>query len=440
MGSSRRPLPLGLPLPASVQTFIFWRWPLEYLRHCRRRYGAAFTLRATSQPPLVFLADPADINSVFGHSPATLRAGEGSQLICPIVGERSFMLADDERHDVGRRNVLAEFGRRGIERHARMVATVAANAVASWPTDRSAPLYPRLRALTLEVVLRSVSGRCEGELDGQLLLLRDRILAMLDVTASPVLVEPHLRRGPGRWVWQRFLRDRALVDESLYELISEAPPSSPLLCLQAARHGPAGRVELRDNLMSLVLAGHETTAAQLAWAVQLLAYNPAVQRRLASEVIAEAAEDYLTATIQETLRHRCVFVFAIPRRVARTAAIGDALYRAPVHLLPCIYLVHHDPQLYRQPQLFQPERFLTSAPDPRRWLPWGGGGRRCPGVRLATLEMKEVLRAILAITTIEAGRRSMERPSWRSVIVTPHAGSRVVLRRNPRNPSQLFKT
>lgn len=429
MAPARPVLPPGLPLPAAVQTFLFWRWPLQYLTYCRERCGPRFTLHATSQPPLVFLAGPEDIRNVVGFSPDVLRAGEGSQLICPIVGERSFMLSDDDRHDVGRRIVLAEFGRRGIEQHVRMVARVAASAVASWPKDTVVALHPRLRALTLEVILRAVTERDEGELDGPVLLLRDRILAMLDITASPMLVEPHLRRGPGRRAWQRFLRNRALVDELLHEIIDETAPSSLLLRLTGSggRH-TASRVELRDNVMSLVLAGHETTASQLAWAIQLLAYNPAVQRRLASEVTSDTAEDYLTATIQETLRHRCVFLFAIPRSVSQTVEVGGWLYRAQAHLLPCIYLVHHDPHLYQQPDVFRPERFLKSAPDPGRWLPWGGGARRCPGLRLATLEMNTVLRTLLTSTTIEAAGARMEHPSWRSVIVTPHAGSRVVLR------------
>lgn len=438
MGGARGALPPGLRLPAAIQTLVFWRRPLEYLTYCRRRYGARFTLHATSQPPLVFLSDPDEIRSVVGSSPEVLRAGRGSQMICPIVGRRSFMLADDDRHDLGRRAVLAELGPRGVERHARMVAKVTASAVASWPKDTVVALYPRLRALTLEVILRAMSGRYEEELDAPLCLLRDRILAMLDIAASPMLAEPHLRRGPGRRVWERFLRNRALADESLYRLIDETPPSSLLRRLRGAfpAEDSAARARLRDNVMSLVLAGHETTASQLAWAAQLLAHNPASQRRLGREALGGVAEDYLTATIQETLRHRCVFLFAIPRAVAGVVGVGDSLYRPPAHLLPCIYLVHHDPRLYRRPHTFLPERFLDGAPDPRRWLPWGGGARRCPGLRLATMEMTTVLRTLLENATIEAGGARLEHPRWRSVIVTPHAGSRVVLRSRRRRGSR----
>jgi hypothetical protein len=179
--------------------------------------------------------------------------------------------------------------------------------------------------------------------------------------------------------------------------------------------------------MSLILAGHETTAAQLAWAFQLLAHHPQVRDRLIREIESDAGDDYLTATIQEVLRHRCVFVFAIPRAVAEPVEIGGWTYNPPANLLACIYLVHHDKAIYPEPQVFRPERFLGSRPDPRTWIPWGGGRKRCPGLHLATMEMKVVLRTVLAERTPHAAARQIERPRWRSVIVTPHAGSRVVL-------------
>lgn len=340
------------------------------------------------------------------------------------------MLADDERHRHGRRTVLAGLSRRRLDQHAQMVANVTSSAVASWPKNVVVALYPRLRALTLEVVLRALTGCYDGDLDGRLLLLRDRILAMLDIAASPMLIEPYLRRGPGKGVWQRFLRNRALVDELIYDLVDEESVSGLLLQLRGSysSQGGMGGRELRDNAMSLILAGHETTASQLAWAFQLLAHNPPVQRRLAHEVTTEATDEYLTATIQETLRRRCVFLFAIPRSVADAIEVNGRHYRSPACLLPCIYLIHHDSTLYPQPHTFRPTRFLEAPPDPRKWLPWGGGGRRCPGLHLAMLEMTTVLRTVLRHATVEASSVRMENPSWRSVIVTPHAGSRVVLR------------
>jgi cytochrome P450 len=192
---------------------------------------------------------------------------------------------------------------------------------------------------------------------------------------------------------------------------------------------PMSDRQVRDHLMSVILAGHETTAAELAWAFQLLAHNPVVQNRLIEEIDAGTeGSEYLVATVQEVLRHRPVFLFAIPRVVAEPIEIDGRTYRPPVQLLGCIYLMHHDPVLYPDPHEFRPERFLGAPPQPRTWLPWGGGSKRCPGHHLAVMEMQAVLQAVLATRTILPASVRMEHARWRSVIVTPHAGSRVVLR------------
>ena len=178
--------------------------------------------------------------------------------------------------------------------------------------------------------------------------------------------------------------------------------------LLAARNADGSRMtprQVRDNLMSIVLAGHETTASELAWAFQLLAHNPRVLNKLIEEIDADGGEEYLTATVQEVLRHRPVFLFAIPRAVKQPIEIGGWTYRPPTQLLGCIYLVHHDPELYPEPHEFRPERFLESSPSTYTWLPWGGGRKRCPGLHLAMLEMKTVLRTVLETMTVHAGRQ-----------------------------------
>jgi hypothetical protein len=370
-----------------------------------------------------------------------LRPGEGGAMISPIVGERSFMLSDGEEHRIRRKTVVPAFHARTVERHADMVAHVTERALRSWPTDEVVSLHPRLRSLTLEVILRTITGRYAGPLDSRLRLLQDRVLQMLSVTASPVFVEPRLRHGPGRRTWHSFLSCREQVYELLADLIDEsnqdAVSSSEALGLFSALGDQDGATmshrQVRDNVMSLILAGHETTAAQLSWAFQLLAHNPTVCTRLVQEIDAGASDRYLTATIHEILRHRCVFVFAIPRAVAKPVEIGGWTHHPPTQLLACIYLLHHDPRIYPDPHSFRPERFLDAPPDPRTWIPWGGGRKRCPGLHLAMLELKTMLRTVLAERTVHPASSHIERPRWRSVIVTPHGGSRVVLR--ARTPS-----
>jgi cytochrome P450 len=185
--------------------------------------------------------------------------------------------------------------------------------------------------------------------------------------------------------------------------------------------------QVRDEIMSLILAGHETTAAQLAWAFQLLAHDRPTCDRLVGEIERGERDEYLTATVQEVQRHRPVLVFTIPRAVDKAIAIGDWTYQPPAHLLGSIYLLHHDPDVYADPFVFRPERFLEAAPQPHAWLPWGGGRRRCPGLHLATLEMRTVLRTVLSTMSVRPAARHVEHARWRSVVVMPHAGCRVVL-------------
>lgn len=429
------PLPPQLPVLSSVQTALFWRTPFTYLTHCRRRYGSRFTINPTSHSPLIFLSDPQDIRALIAAPENVLRAGEGGATVSPIVGERSFMLSDGEPHRTGRKTVVAALRARAIAQHANVVADAAQRALASWPTDRTVAVHDRLRGLTLEVLLRVLTGRREGPLDERTQLLHRTVLDMLTVTQSPTFVEPRLRHGPGKIVWQRFLHRRAEVDELLAALVTEHQPApdaaydllARLAAIPADDGAQSMRRRLRDNTMSLILAGHETTAAQLAWAFQLLAHHPSVRDRLIREIDADRKDEYLTATVQEVLRHRCVFVFAIPRAVAKPVEIGTWTYAPHANLLACIYLLHHDPTIYPDPHVFRPERFLDAPPDPLTWIPWGGGRRRCPGLNLAMLEMKVVLRTVLRERTPHASARQMERPRWRSVIVAPHAGSQVVL-------------
>jgi cytochrome P450 len=203
-----------------------------------------------------------------------------------------------------------------------------------------------------------------------------------------------------------------------------------LLHAPKANGGLISDSELRDNLVSIIVAGHETTASTLAWAVQLIAHHPQVQDTLVRELDA-GRDDYLMATINEVIRHRPVFLFTPPRAVHRPIEIGGVTYYPPAHLLGCTYLMHHAPELFADPNAFRPERFID-APRPKAWLPWGGGKKICPGRHLAILELRVVLRAILSRCRLAPASASIERPRWRSALVTPHAGAAVIL--HPRRP------
>jgi cytochrome P450 len=428
-----RCLPPSAPLASVIQTLIFWRWPHRYLEECRARYGSRFTVCPVGTQPMVFMSNPSDIRAIITAPADTLHPGVGAAVIAPLVGEQSFMLIEEEQHMNGRKAIMPAFHHKLVQRHGKMVSHVVGREVELWPVDRQFAIHPHLRALTLRVILRTIFG---GE-DKRVAELHERLLAMLSVTASLALQEPQLRRLPGwRGIWRTLLAERSEVDRLMLSLIRDEahePARAGLLATLLSTENPDGSPmgvrQVRDNLISVILAGHETTASELAWAFQLLAHNPRVLETLIDEIDADAGEDYLNATIQEVLRHRPVFLFTIPRAVKRPIEIGGRCYRPPAQLLGCIYLMHHDPELFPQPHEFRPERFLHAPPNTYTWLPWGGGRKRCPGLHLATLEMKTVLRTVLERMTVRPVARKMEHPRWRSVIVTPHAGSRVVLQR-----------
>jgi cytochrome P450 len=425
-------LPPKAPLPPSLQTLAFWRNPHAYLELCRKRYGGRFTISAIGMAPLVFMSGASDIRAIVRAPANILHPGAGGAAITPLVGAGSFMLADEEEHLKGRRAILPALHQRLVREHAEMVHEIVAREVAGWPLNIPVGIHPYLRALTLKVILQTIFG---GE-SPPLQELHDRLLAVFSVTDSLILQEPQLRRLP-RWrgVWRRFLFDREQVDKLLDRLIENGVGSrtaeSCLLSMLIGQENahPSGRdsTGIKETLMSVILAGHETTASQLAWAFQLLAHNPTVLRRL-SEEVDEGGERYLTATIQEVLRHRPVFLFTIPRVVRRPFEVGGTTYRPPTQLAGCIHLMHHDAALYSEPHRFCPERFLSVAPDPELWMPWGGGRKRCPGHHLAMLEMQTILRVVLSQFEIGPVGKAIETGRWRSVIVTPGRGSRIVLR------------
>ncbi len=429
----QRELPPAAPLPGPLQTLACYLRPLAYLNHCRTRLGDTFSIHPVDMPPLVFLCAPRDIRAMMGASDTVLHPGTGGSAIAPIVGERSFMLREEDEHLRIRRAILPALHKQIVEEHALTIAGIVEREVASWPLDRPFALHPHLRSLTLRVILTTLFG----DEDPMLKTLHEKLVSMLSATASPLFQEPRLRMAPPwRPTWRRFLRSREEADELFREIIRQRRARriegdsilGLLLAAQGLDGGPMPEQEVRDNLMSMILAGHETTASELAWAFQLLAHHPDVQQRLVAEIDGEEGEEYLAATVQEVLRHRPVFLFAIPRAVVQPIEVGAWTYAPPTQLLGCIYLLHHDPALYPDPDEFRPERFLGAAPQRSIWMPWGGGRKRCPGHRLATLEMATVLRTVLATRTVLPASNRIERACWRSVIVTPHAGSRVLLR------------
>jgi cytochrome P450 len=345
----------------------------------------------------------------------------------------SVILLDEGPHLSQRKLMLPAFHGEKMEKLTDLVAEVTEREVESWPREEPITLHPRLQALTLEIILRAVFGLDPGP---RLEAIRTRLTEILEIGSKPLGLIPQLQRAPlGVGPWARFDELRAQTDALIYELIEERRRAGEdrddvLSMLLEARHedgSPMSDVELRDELMTLLVAGHETTASALAWAFERIARTPRVAARLADEAGSGDHDAYVTATIQETLRRRPVLPNVAPRHVHKPITLGGWNYPEGISLVGNAYLVHHDPEIYPDPYEFRPERFLEQSPGTYTWIPFGGGRRRCLGASFAQLEMKLVLQAVFARSAVLPDRDGMETPRRRSITISPRVGARVVL-------------
>jgi len=436
-------LPPGPRWPKSVQTLAWWSRPLPFFERCRARYGKRFTMRLVGQPPFVHLSDPDEAREVFTAAPDVLHPGEGARILEPTVGPHSVILLDEAPHLEQRRLMLPAFHGERMARLTGLMTEVAEREAEHLPRDRPVPVHAHMQALTLEIMLRAVFGVDEGE---RLDALRSRVAQLLEWGASPVSMLPALQRdlGPGS-PGRRFNRLRGEIDELVYGLIDERRAGDGdrddlLAMFLVARHAddgsPMTHEELRDELITMLVAGHETTASELAWGFADLVRTPRVLDRLTAEIRSGDGEAYLSATVTEILRRRPVLPNAEPRLTKQPVTIGGWQYPEGVALGVNAYLVHHDETIYQRPYELRPERFLEEeggrAPGTYTFLPFGGGRRRCIGASFATLEMKIVLRAVLERSEVRraAGDRA-EIARRRSITISPKRGGRVVLTDRP---------
>jgi cytochrome P450 len=433
-----RELPPGPRAPHLLQTIGWWSRPTAYLERCRARYGGRFTIRLLGQPPFVILSDPEEIKQMFLASPEVLHPGEGARILEPVIGANSVILLDEGPHLRQRKLMLPAFHGERMQRLAGLMAELAEREVASWPQEEPVELHPRVQHLTLEIILRAVFGLARG---AQLDELRDLLTEILAFGESPLsLLPPAQRLLAGRGPVGRLERAGARADALIFELIDErrregSDGEDVLSMLLAARDEdgePMNPAELRDELVTALVAGHETTASQLAWAFERIAREPEVQRSLHEELDTDEDDVYLTATINEILRRRPVLPNAEPRLVKQPIEIGPFEYPPGVVLLASAYLTHHDASIYHDPYAFRPERFLEQTPGTYTWIPFGGGRRRCLGASFALLEMKLVLRSALECHELRPASDTPETTRRRGITFSPSGGSRVILSKRAR--------
>jgi len=420
------------------------RWsfrPLPFMQECRERYGDAFSVRFMGfERPMVMISDPAAIKALYTERAHGLPPGR-EVVLTPIVGPHSVLVTEGADHLAHRKLMLPAFHGERMRSYEPIVEEIVDAEIDSWRLGERFPIHPRMQAMTLEVILRVVFGVSEGP---RLERLRVVLTRVLEETASPFtqLIGLASRRFGGRGPWAKFEGQLKAVDELLYAEIAERRASGDfegrddvLSVLMQARFEdgePMSDADLRDQLMTLLLAGHETTATALAWTFDLLLRHPRELARLRESL--EAGEDeYLRATISESLRLRPVVPLA-GRRLGADLEVDGLSLPAGTDVTPAIWLAHTRADVYPEPFAFRPERFLEEPPDTYAWIPFGGGIRRCLGAAFAEFEMRIVLREVLTRCELRKADRRPEKVARRNITLSPKHGTPVIV--HDRHPAR----
>ena len=429
-------LPPGPTLPPLVQGPQFAFRALPFFETCRRRYGDCFTVKMPFGPPYVLFTTPAAVREIFTGDDDELRAGEANVVLRPLLGANSLLFLDGDRHARERRLMLPPFHGERMLAYADTMRAITDDVLDGWPVGRPFPIHPEMQAITLEIILRTVFGLEAGTLA----LLRDLLRRWIASALNPLLLWPLLQVDFGRMSpWGRLLRLKREIDALLLAEIARrreagAGERADVLSLLLAARDEDGRPmrdeELLDEMITLLVAGHETTATALAWTFHHLLANPDVLEACRAEARGSsggfAQLPLLDAVVKETLRLNPV-ITEVGRRLTRPMRIGGRDIPADVAVGPCIYLVHRRPDVWPDPERFDPARFVGTRPSPYEFLPFGGGARRCLGMAFALYEMKVVLATVLARAELAPVRGYRMKVVRRSITMAPSRGMPVVV-------------
>lgn len=423
-------LPPGPRAPATINTARLVSRPIESLLGWHERYGEAVTVPLLMFGTGVYVSDPQAIRELFVGDQSDLHAGEANAPLSVVLGERSVLVLDGPEHLRHRRLLLPPLKGSSVRRYREVIREVAEREVDRWQPGERFAMRERMRSLTFEVIARIVFGVTEPD---RIDRLHRALTAVLDATAMIALPRP-LRRDLGPFSpWGRFQRQLAAADVLVYEEIArrretEDEQHDDVLSLLLAARDEEGRaftdVELRDELMTMLLAGHETTATALAFAFDLLLHEPATLARLREELASGGGDEYLEAVVSESLRLRPV-IDAAERTLVTPREVAGHLLPAGIRVYPNIAAVHLREDLYPDPTAFRPERFLDGQTTSYSWLPFGGGIRRCIGAALAEAEIAEVLRVVVPRVDLRPRFPEVDRVVMRGITLVPRHGAPV---------------
>jgi cytochrome P450 family 135 len=434
-------LPPGPRLLGSLRAISMQRDPLGFFQQCQQRYGDLFTLSfGTALRPTVWVCDPALVEQILAAPAAELEAASANAILLPLVGGGSTLLLAGEEHAARRTLLAPEFDHAHLGRDRVEIAEAAVSELRSWRSGEVIGLWDFARRLTMQIMLRVVFGISGGP-------RRERLAAglsdIVERSGGVAMLMPRLRVDLGRFSpWGRFLRHRAAIDALLHAEIA-ARRADPMLQLRTdvlstaiqARY-PNGRTltdaEVRDEMMTLIIAGNQTTAGGLAWALEMLLRHPVELARL-REDLASGSEEYLDATIDEALRLRTP-LFGLGRGAVVDYRLGRFTIPRGTGIAVPLLLVYRSPALYRDPTLYRPERYLSEGAPRPSWLPFGSGIRSCIGERFARLQIGILLREILSHADLELVDPSPERLRLKAgalVVPSREVGVRVGVQHAP---------
>ncbi|MFE2561847.1 cytochrome P450 [Streptomyces sp. NPDC059352] len=438
----------GPKVSALRQILSYWKSPSDFVESCRDQYGDRFALRIRVPPrPLYVLSAPEDIKQMFLAPADVLHTGTGSATIEKFTGQSGLAWLDEDAHKLRRKLLMPSFHGKALHRIEDSVNRMAVEEVANWPRNKAMSLHPLVHRFTLNVIREVIFGRVVPAQWDELLEVLIGMMKFNNSMASAMMIH---KMSPAAVRVLRMIRPLGLDEflilrERANALIAGAVEDrraagdldndmlSVLLGITHEDGTPLSQTELRDEMMTIFLAGTETTAAAISWAFEFLSREPEALERLVAEIDAGTEDAYLTATVQEVLRVRPSIPQIIPRTVVKPIEIGGVRFEPGMVLWASAYLMNRDPQLYPEPDRFRPERFLGSKPGVYTWIPFGGGRIRCLGDKIALLEMKTVLREVLSHCELHRIDPAPEATKSRSVSTLPAKGAFLELRaRTPR--------
>jgi cytochrome P450 family 110 len=435
-------LPDSPKIPKFIQLVQWIYQPLQLMENSAKAYGDCFTLWLTNKQPMVFLSNPQAIQQLFTDHLSNLDSRASAQILQPLLGENSLLLLSGTSHQRQRRLLTPPFHGDRMKAYGSIIANITKETISQWAIGQSFSVRDSMQEISLKVILQAVFGLHEGERYVQLQKLLRSILDLSgSALRSSISFFPGLQVDLGPWSpWGNFLRQRQQIDQLLYAEIQNRrdhpdPSRTDILSLMMSARDENGAsmtdVELRDELMTLLVAGHETTASALTWALYWIHRTPQVREKLLAELDscrnnADLDEitrlPYLTAVCQETLRIYPIAMITIPRIVKSPIEIMGHHFEPGTLLLGCIYLTHRRPDLYPEPQQFRPERFLERQYSLYEYLPFGGSNRRCLGMAFALFEMKLVLATVLWHMDLKLVNNYLVKPIRRGVTLAPSGG------------------